>query len=506
MNGIAKSEPASSRIAWAGKFGLPSIRRVEISGVPVFWAPVPGQSRVSLTFGVGRAHEPLARSGACHLVHHLALSALQPPDCLPGGLVDATSTTFSAQGTPAQTADFLRRITATLADLPIERVPAERDVLRAQPVWRRNEAETYVVASRFGLSGFGVLAYDEIGLNCLDEEYVRRWCRTHFCAGNAAIWMTGPPPAGLSLSLPHGPPTGWPAQPSYPFDTPATYHAAAKGGVAFSGLVEARPAVPSLVWIARTRITDALQQCAELSFEPDHDFYRIDSETALAWLSVGCAPRRALEVAGVMRSVLEGLATDGITAADFERYRGAHERYLAQPDSMIRLLEMIARQSLGVGQVWDGTDPMCEGIHGIDLRESATLMQQALDTAIWVAPDEFGADLHDYSPWADDPVEGVHLQPIVSDWNDDPPLELIVGDGGITLIGTDHTWRTVRFARCAAVQRWDDGRVLMVGDNGLRLAFVPWAWERGYTAVMAIEKNVPADRWVHMSASDLEDD
>lgn len=505
MSGIAKSEPASARIAWAGKFGLPSISRTDIDGVPVFWAPVPGPSQVSLIFGVGRAHEQLARSGACHLVHHLALSASQPPDCLPSGFVDAISTTFSAQGSPAQTASFLRRITETLADLPAERVMVERDTLLAQPAQRWSKAETYVTTSRFGLSGFGVMTYDEIGLNCLDKDYVRRWCRQHFCADNAAIWMTGPPPAGLSLSLPRGRSTGWPARPQYPVVTPATYHAPSEGGVAFSGLVETSPAVPSLVWIARSRITDALREREDLSFEPDHDFYPIDAATALVWLSVGCAPRRALEVAGVMRSILEALGADGITAAEFDRYRIAHDRYLAQPDSVPRLLDMIARQSLGIGQVWDRTDPMFEGIHGIDLRESAALMQQALDTAIWVAPDEFGADLHHYSPWADDPVEGVHLRSIASAPRDNP-LELIVGSGGITLVRTDHTWRTVRFARCAAVQRWDDGRILMIGDNGLRLALVQWAWERGHTAVTAIEQNVPADRWVRMSASDGDDD
>lgn len=505
MERSGKPEPAPSRIAWTGRFGLPSIRRADINGIPVFWAPVPGPSQVSLMFGVGRAHEPLARSGACHLVRHLALSALQPPDCLPGGYVDAISTTFSAQGTPAQTANFLRRITATLAELPVERVPVERDVVRAQPAQRWSEAESYVTASRFGLSGFGVLTYDEIGLHCLDEEYVGRWCREHFCADNAVIWMTGPPPAGLSLALPRGRPTGWPARPPYPVVTPATYHAAGKGGVAFSGLVEPSPAVPSLVWIARSRINTAVKERGEWSYETDHDFYLIDSKTALIWLSVGCAPRRAPEAASVMRGVLEGLAAGGITAAEFERYRSACEPFFAQPDAMVVLLRRIARQSLGVGEVWDRTDPMFEGQHGVDLRDSIELMRQALETAIWVAPDEFGADLHDYSPWADDPVEGVHLRSIASAPNDNP-LELIVGSGGITLIRTDHTWRTVRFARCAAVQRWDDGRVLMVGDNGLGLALVPWAWERGYAAVTAIEKNVPADRWVHMSASDLDDD
>ena len=202
-----------------------------------------------------------------------------------------------------------------------------------------------------------------------------------------------------------------------------------------------------------------------------------------------------------MRSVLEGLAASGITAAEFDRYCSACDDYFAKPDAMVGLLDRLARQSVGVEGVWDRGDPLFEGIHDIDLGESAALMQHALETAIWVAPDEFGADLHDYSPWADDPVEGAHLRSIASAPGDDP-LELIVGSGGITLVRTDHMWRTVRFARCAAVQRWDDGRVLMVGDNGLRLALVPWAWEHGHRAVTAIEKYVPADRLVHMNASD----
>jgi hypothetical protein len=75
----------------------------------------------------------------------------------------------------------------------------------------------------------------------------------------------------------------------------------------------------------------------------------------------------------------------------------------------------------------------------------------------------------------------------------------VVGDNGVSMVDRANRAVTVLFARCAAVLWWADGRRELVGEEGLSLTIMPADWEFSERLVRAIEKGVPAERFVPMS-------
>src|ERR1700752_1003510 len=97
--------------------------------VPTFWVEAPEPFAVCLAFRVGRADETLTTLGTTHLVEHLALFQIDRRDFVINGGVDDTKTIFYAEGKESEVRGFLQAVTTALANLPMDRVEAERAVL-----------------------------------------------------------------------------------------------------------------------------------------------------------------------------------------------------------------------------------------------------------------------------------------------------------------------------------------------------------------------------------------
>ena len=170
------------------------IREEAADGVPVLWCEAPGPFAGALTFRVGRADEDAHTAGISHLVEHLALFALGRRRFAVNGSVDATRTTFWATGSQEEVEGFLTDVANALGDLPLERLDAEQRVLLTEAESSPGGGPAAsLLGARYGASRFGLLEIRELGLHRLGAEDVRAWARERFTAGNAVVWLTGPP-------------------------------------------------------------------------------------------------------------------------------------------------------------------------------------------------------------------------------------------------------------------------------------------------------------------------
>jgi hypothetical protein len=140
-----------------------------------------------------------------HLVEHLAMGALPKSHLRCNAVTDVDTTTFFATGRPEAVGAFLEGVCRALSDLPTERMATEVGVLQAESCGPPHSTMGALWAARFGLTGPGLAVADGPGPKYLTEETVRAHARRWFVRGNAALWCSGPLPAGLRLPLPAGP-------------------------------------------------------------------------------------------------------------------------------------------------------------------------------------------------------------------------------------------------------------------------------------------------------------
>ena len=200
----------------------------------MWWADVPGEFFCSLMFRVGLADETLATNGITHLVEHLTLFELGRRDHPFNGFVDDQRCALYASGERAEALEFIRLVAASLGALPLERLGAERRVLRAEA---SSAGGLYagLRGHRFGAAGFGLVNYRELGLRWLGPDEVTAWAGRHFTRGNAVVWMMGEPPEDLDLALPDGEHVPTPVPAPLAVEHPA-FLAEGTGGAVLSGI------------------------------------------------------------------------------------------------------------------------------------------------------------------------------------------------------------------------------------------------------------------------------
>jgi hypothetical protein len=175
--------------------------------VPAFWTESGDEMTAGLVFRAGSADEQLARRGITHLIEHLALYPLGPGIGVHyNGQVDALTTTFLTRRNPGEVADFFKAVCASLRELPMGRLEAEKQVLRTESDQRRPVISEPLFIERYGADTYGLIAYPEFGIGAFQADEVRAWARKYFTRDNAAMWIAGgPPPSELRLDLPDGP-------------------------------------------------------------------------------------------------------------------------------------------------------------------------------------------------------------------------------------------------------------------------------------------------------------
>jgi hypothetical protein len=313
----------------------PVAERVEVDGIPVYWADASGPGRVSLVFRCGRADEALASAGLTHLIEHLALFAARDDRRQQGGFVDHLRTVFFASGSDSELTEFLAEVSAALSALPFERVELEKQVLLTEAASAGGGSLQGLMGLRFGAAGFGLVDYHELGLRRADAEEVACWSRERFVAENAAVWLTGPPPASLDLQLAGGSRSRLPAPTTVPGVVFPAYVASSGGGVAISFLGRRSTALTVALALLEQRLYQSLRLRRGLSYSPSGTYLPMSGDLAHLILGADCLDEHALSVRDDMLDELSRLAGDGPEPAELAALINARLAAWSQDESYL---------------------------------------------------------------------------------------------------------------------------------------------------------------------------
>ncbi len=129
--------------------------RLEIDGVPVYWADAPPFS-AALLFRVGIADEQYLNRGITHLTEHMALDRFFSAPFAFNGATSYEITSFSYQGDRTHFPRFVSDLAAHFSDPGVEHFDREREVLRSESAGRDPGAVPRLYRSRYGHRGPGL--------------------------------------------------------------------------------------------------------------------------------------------------------------------------------------------------------------------------------------------------------------------------------------------------------------------------------------------------------------
>ncbi len=452
---------------------MPRAERTDVDGIPVFWAPAPGAFRAALLFRVGVADEKPATRGITHLVEHLAMFGSESPAFESNGFVDLERSCFYAMGERDDVLEWLRRCAGTLADLPLGRLATERRILRTEAASRDGAGiQARLLDLRFGGQGYGLANYRELGLRWLGEDDAAEWARSRFNRANAAMWMTGEPPASLDLGLPDG--TRHPPPPVEPLpgSSGRRFLSDGSGGLAVGGVGERSTPLNAALTVAHERLYERLRIDLGLVYEPWSTYETLGPDHAHVLVGAECPDERAERVADEVWRIVSDLAEGGLGEEDLAGHRKRSARMYAEPDSVFAELDHAASQEL-VGADPVDTDAVLRELDELDARAVGEAVAAAFEHAIFVVPTgiERLEGFEAYDPARPDPVKGTVFA--YDEEHVGPGYELHVGDPGLTLVRPDDPPLTLAWDEIVLAERAPgDNLILMARDSSwLELPF-----------------------------------
>ncbi|MEU4087924.1 insulinase family protein [Streptomyces aureus] len=468
-----------------------AIHHTETHGVPTLFAYATGPVRAGLVFRVGVADETLAGAGITHLVEHLALHRQGLADYHFNGATKAAFTHFHVEGAEHEVVAYLHGVCASLADLPMERLETEKEILRTEEA-RREMGR--LPLWRYGAQGYGLSSYPEWGVRQARPEDVRRWAQTWFTRDNAVLWVAGERlPAGLSLTLPGG---GRRPMPQVTSALPAApaYFSDGTGGVLLDAVVADTTAARLYAGVLERELSRSLRQEGGYSYTAASDYAPRRDGFATVTAFADALPAKQDAVLGGFVDVLAGLRAGRIAQADLDAVRGRSDATLTAPDAAVRRLPGAAEDLLAHrrprtldelrGELWAVTPGQ---VHAVALEAEGTALLQAPagHTADWAgytaAPTK--------SSYA---VTGKRFESVRKDGT-----ALVVGSEGVSLTaGGDAV--TVPYRACAAVLSFPDGGRRLIGTDGICVEVEPGEYGIDAHTMATIDAALPAGTAVQL--------
>ncbi|MFC7532409.1 M16 family metallopeptidase [Actinoplanes sp. GCM10030250] len=470
----------------------------EVDGVPGLFAASSGPLRVGLVFRVGQVDEPLARRGITHLLEHLALHSAGVTDHH-HGVTAPEFTEFRTQGSADDVRSFLAEVCASLRDLPIDRLPMEKELLRTEAASHRSDATNLMPIWRHGARGYGLTAYPQFGLTSLTADELQTWANHYFVRGNAALWVTGPQlPDDLRLDLPDGerqaPP---PASSALPV-TPAYFRGPA-GVVVWDTVVPRDTAAIVFTGLLSRELRRTLRQEGGLSYTATADHSpRADGTTAITALADALPDKQDAALAGVI-DVLERMRRGEFDDAEFTavvKQRCDDLTHAGQHGG--RVLWQAA------GLLLDRTpadlDDQLAQTRAVTRADVARVAQTAFAAGLLQTPGDTTADDAGYTAAPVTSGGQVTGQAYPSLANP-ARSRVILGDEGASLVKGEKL-ATVRFDACAAVLAWPDGARHLIGTDGIQVHLEPTMFHGLAAAIPALDQHVPAGQRAEMAPRD----
>jgi len=477
--------------------------RTTVDGVPVFWLNVPGPLRAMLMFRIGVIDETLPTRGITHLVEHLAMFVPAQTAAMVNRMnarVELHRTRFTAAGSADEIAKFLGDVTSNLAALPLDRLEDEKKILRTEAANKTHGSAKNIWTFRFGARGPGVADYEEFGLRWLGHRPVANWATANFTAGNAVLWLSGPPPPALRLNLPPGPRRGLPPVKPLDFATPAIYQQGDRW-VVLSMLGSRGIALAIGARVLDARIRDRLRNQQSLAYAANANYNRLCARVAEVTAFADSLGHNAREAAEAMATVTRALAEDGPKPEELATALAERRRANEDPDSALGRLEVEAIEEL------DGLEP--KTTEELDAEAEAltpTLVSEAFRSAIATSylavPINVEVSLAGFTPVPagnGNRIKGAEMSAPPEAGHADV---LDYSEVGISVTSPDQTVVGMKWEEVAVGLRWNDGRRTLIGSDGMGINVYPANWRRPEPLVRQIEASVPAERWVPMDDPD----
>jgi zinc protease len=467
---------------------IPVIERDTVDGVRVLRsASVTGRTTAALMFRVGRFDESVPSGGITHLVEHLTLSGRPRAAYEFNAEVSGRFTTFLAEsGDPEDIADFLATVARGLTLDYRDSLEREKRVVRTEAASRGGAGAVGVaLGKRYGATGPGLLRYEEFGLDRLDWAEIDAWRRHWFVAGNAVLWIHGPPPRDLRIGLPPGPPR--PMAPLRPvgLDLPG-FIEAGRGGIGLSMVSPQSRAASVALDILRERLTRVLRFEHGLSYGVELAGELLDAELAHSWLAADALPEQQPMVAHTMLTTIESFLDDGSSPEEIGTYaRRLRDRYAA-PSAPAVMMQGQA-QDLLLGRPARDPGQVSREVSQLG-REQISAAGRDLAAGMIVVTPTYLPVVQGRMPrlpaWSRQTVAG----PTAT--SADGSLTLTFGPEGTMVTTMKGQHLTVPAAAVAALLYWTDGQRALLGADGVLLVLDPEQWPDGAAVVRAIEAGV----------------
>lgn len=470
------------------------MERTLVDGVPVLWAPAPGPLTAGLVLGVGRRDESVVRGGLTHLVEHLAMRALGRTTLDCNATVDVASTQFTATGSPEQVTGFLRSVCAALADLPTDGLPAEAGVLRAEGGMPAPPALGALLSELYGAQGVGLAGFREPALHALTADDVRDWAAERFVRGNAALWLTGPPPPGLALPLPDGPRPAPTASPARDVPLPALVEIGPEGQVALGAEAAYGVAVGAACRVLRTRVEDELRHRRGLSYVVMLDQVPVAADRRFVAVTADCHDGREPVAARALWQELRRLAEHGPAAEELAHDLEGLGTYVDDPRAVHEELheaavaEVTGREFVAATELRDRlarVTPAEVAAAAAALRDGA-LVGVPFDTEVTLA----GAPR--LPTWSAEAVTG-EAYPRRRGGEAPRGARLVVGDDGVSVVLNPSEVLTVRWADARALLELGPGESSLLGADGISVPLSAGDWQDGQAALARVRAAVPVE-------------
>ena len=444
-------------------------QHTDVDGIPCFWADVPGRKSGGILFRAGRADEQLSTGGLTGLVQRMALTGFGGRRYDYDGRVDLTTTSFWATGEAADVAEFVRDVGRALSNLdgtPFAPAPHEPTTLDR------------MLMMRFGAAAHGLAFYEEFGLRKLGPDDARDWAHRWFTRGNAALWMTFPPPDSLRVDLPDGPRVPPPEPRPIPvLELPAYAAAGSDDGVA-STLVAPRSAA---VAIAHRAVAGRLGGAATWQFpltsRLTHRYLRIDA---------------ADDAVGRLVAAFDSVAAEGPTREELDNGAQITVEAIGADEAVPGHLERMAvEELLGAPRRWK--EDLIHEAQSVSYAEAAAALREALATQLLLAPAEAPKPdprYHDYPWFSREQPKGLTLRPVRRGLG----AHLVASQEGVSHVSErTGTGSTVRFAEIAAALQEPDGSLTLIGRDGAIVPIDPHAFKGAGQLVSDLEMKLPPE-------------
>jgi zinc protease len=476
--------------------------RGELGGLPT-WHSGPHSELpflAALVFRVGYCDETLRTRGLTHLVEHLALPDHHRPGLTLNGVVDQTSTLFWFSGEREESLAELRATLAALADLPLDRVEAERRVLYAEQGQRYRGVVPLLLSLRFGASPHGLSNYDELALHWAAPDDLAAWARHAFTRDNAALYFAGEPPAELDVALPPGGRLT-PPEPE-PIDYvayPSVFRGGPPGSVAASFVGRRSHELMAVLRVLELRLRDTLRFRHGVTYDVGWDYQVLTAELAHVVLWADALDENVERARNVLLTVVDDLAFTGPTQEELERDLALVAESLDEPLGTAGRLWGIAHDEL-LGVPHEPREELLARRGAVTSASAGQALAAAAGTMLLCLPDETPLPRGRFTPYPLESPASVagrrfrRRRRLLERSPAGIERGLVVGDEGVCLV--TESWRTsIRFDACEALLRVGEGRGLWSRD-GFYVWVDPTIWRHGEDAVRTIDERVPSERVV----------